>query len=322
MRRAALLGLCMVVLHHAKGQKACRFQSVKIVEKLNVCLPGTELGPVISPDGRKVAFEYFHPEKPNTPQIWVTDRDQNCQSRALVDNENYNSWPSWSPDGQWISFVSAQQTTAGTGLTSQIYKVRVADGLIVQLTHFPLGTSLGDSTSWSRDGRIAFEYRNDIYVVAESEGTPQKLVDLKPFIAPDSLWGIQWCPDGSRLTLRAASLSSPRQKRIWIADLKGLRVRPITTGPKDENPSWLDSQHIVYEHWNPGGEVRACAVCLHALKVRCLTKGHIDLSPTVGSLPGRSILFARGDILREDTNAWKPTTHIYMLNLSEDGQTD
>ncbi|MFZ0413305.1 MAG: hypothetical protein WAL82_03750 [Candidatus Acidiferrales bacterium] len=276
---------------------------------------GAELAPSVSPVGDLLSFEYFHPDRPNVPQIWIMNRAQGFKSaRPVVDNENYNSWPSWSPDGQWISFMS-HAMQKGTSLTSQIYKVKVSDGTIVPLTHFPPATALGDSTSWSRDGRIAFEYDDDIYVVSESGGIPKRLVDLKSVLPSGGLWGIEWSPDGSRLAFRGALQTiSGRAGRIWVADSDGRRIRPVTEGGADEDPSWLDNQHILFERWTKTGEVRICLVSLSTSIVEYLTRGHLDLDPAAGSADDL-IFFARGVIPEAANKTQFPDTHIYALGL-------
>ncbi len=266
-----------------------------------------------------LAFEYFHSERPNTPTIWIMDRAQGFKSaRPLVDNENYNSWPSWSPDSKWISFMAGKQTNVGNILTDQIYKVRVSDGTVVQLTDFPKETVLGDSTSWSSDGRIAFEYQNDIYAVNESGGTIIKILDLQSVLSQNSLWGIAWSPDSAHLAFRGTSkVDVTRGLRIWVADAAGQHVSPVTQGPIDENPSWYDSEHLLFERWNSDrSEVRVCAVCLQSSNVHCLTQGHLDLTP-VADPTGRLVFFARGESRSGNprSNSFLPPTHIFVLDL-------
>jgi Tol biopolymer transport system component len=167
------------------------------------------------------------------------------------------------------------------------------------------------------DGRIAFEYHDDIYSVSASGGNENKLIDLKAVLASGSLWGIEWSPDGSRLTFRGSPrASSSEEQRIWVADALGSRTISVTQGPRDENPSWLDNEHILFERWGQGGEVRACVVCLPGSKVKCLTRGHVDISPRADAT-GRTVFFARSEIPRKNINAWLPETHIYALGLDQ-----
>ena len=72
--------------------------------------PVGEQGPAVSPDGRLLAFEYFHPDEHKDPEIWVMPADGEFSSaRALVANANRNADPTWSPDGKWISFMCEEE---------------------------------------------------------------------------------------------------------------------------------------------------------------------------------------------------------------------
>ncbi len=107
--------------------------------------------PRLSPDGRYVAV------------VWVTvDRVGNSYHRhiALVPTDGskplrrftrgkQDQQPRWSPDGQWLAFVSNRDDECG-----QIYLISVNGGEARQLTNHPNGAS---DPAWSPDGRyIAF----------------------------------------------------------------------------------------------------------------------------------------------------------------------
>jgi dipeptidyl aminopeptidase/acylaminoacyl peptidase len=107
--------------------------------------------PRLSPDGRYVAV------------VWVTvDRVGNSYHRhiALAPTDGskplrrftrgkQDQQPRWSPDGQWLAFVSNRDDERG-----QIYLISVNGGEARQLTNHPNGAS---DPAWSPDGRyIAF----------------------------------------------------------------------------------------------------------------------------------------------------------------------
>jgi Tol biopolymer transport system component len=278
--------------------------------------PRAEVGPAISPDGKWVAFEYTNPTPPDKDQIWVMDLTRGFTSaRPLVKDPNYNSWPSWSPDSQWVSFLSGRKVTGGNFLTFQLYKVRVSDGTVVQLTHFPNETALRDSTSWSRDGRIAFVYSDGIYAVSESGGEPEKLIDLTQTLAAGSLWGAVWSPDGSRLAFRGTPPGADEgDKRIWVADSNGEKIVQITKGFTDDLPSWLDNDHILFERWSRTGEVRIAVVCVRTLRINYLTHNHIDQSPAVDPT-SQVLFFARAALTKKNIHAWLPETHIWEARI-------
>lgn len=60
----------------------------------------SEYCPLISPDGKKVAFQS---NRTGEHEIWVCDADGgNCQQ--LTSFKQFAGSPSWSPDGQWLAF--------------------------------------------------------------------------------------------------------------------------------------------------------------------------------------------------------------------------
>jgi Tol biopolymer transport system component len=288
--------------------------------------PGAELGPAVSADGQRVAYEYFSSGPRSGIQIWVMDLSRGFRSASpIVADENYNSWPSWSPDGQWISFMSSKGQKGDALLTGQIYKVRVSDSTVVQLTHFPEHTVLGDSTSWSGRDRIAFEYDDNIYAVDPLGQTTVKLIDLKSTLSPGTLWGIEWSPDGSRLSFRGSPKGAASPKGcIWVADLDSHRVFEATKGPADDNPKWLDNEHIVFERWVKETEIRVSLLCLRHRTVSYLTRGHIDLSPAISTKGHGVVLFARADNPNSKlrSTSMVPITHLYAAYLKSGWHRD
>lgn len=306
----------MLVCHLAATGETGQCLSVSSRAVQTTSGPRAEVGPAPSPDGRWLAFEYNHSGSQIIPQIWILDRAKGWESaRPIVDNGNYNSWPSWSPDSQWISFMSGRKAATSNFLTDQIYKVRVKGGTVVQLTHFPDDTALRDSTSWSRDGRIAFVHGDSIYAINDFGGQPKELVNLQQTLAPDTLWGAVWSPDSTRLTFRGSPPRSEEpDQRIWVADLNSHHVSQVTGGPMDDLPSWMDNDHILFERGSKSGEVRIAVVCLRTLGISYLTRNHIDQTPAAD--PAGSVLFfARADFSEKNIHGWLPETHIWQVPM-------
>jgi Tol biopolymer transport system component len=310
------LGLVLLCYSLLVAQtKECRFVASSHAVQTTFG-PRAELGPAPSPDGKWLAFEYIHPGLDVSPQIWIMDRVRGPESaRPVIDDQNNNSWPDWSPDSEWISFTSGQKAAQGNVLTYQVYKVRISDGTVVQLTHFPDETVLKDSTSWSRDGRIAFIYDDCIYTVNDAGGEPKKLINLKQTLSPGSLWGAVWSPNGARLAFRGTPPGAAEEdQRLWIVDSDGQHMIQVTKGPMDDLPSWLNNDHILFERWTKTGEVRICVVCLRTLQVKYLTRNHIDHTPAADAA-GRLLFFARAELSKKNVHAWLPETHIWQVPI-------
>src|SRR5690242_16919377 len=101
--------LCSLVIHAETKQSHSTFLGRAVQITFG---PRAEVGPALSRDGKWLAFEYTDPTSADKDQIWVMDLKQGFESaRPLVKDQNYNSWPSWSPDSQWISFMSGRKLT-------------------------------------------------------------------------------------------------------------------------------------------------------------------------------------------------------------------
>jgi dipeptidyl aminopeptidase/acylaminoacyl peptidase len=122
-------------------------------------LPGVPAGQpinvVASPDGRRVAFEIVG------GNLFIAAVD----GSVTVDLGRGHR-PQWSPDGQWVVFVRAEDD--GHTITASDLVAARADGLAsVRLTDTP--EALEMNPSWSPDGsRIVFDDRGALYEIGVS----------------------------------------------------------------------------------------------------------------------------------------------------------
>jgi dipeptidyl aminopeptidase/acylaminoacyl peptidase len=110
-----------------------------------------------SPDGKWVVYTVSAADSSrdkNDSDIWMSSWDGATHIRLTSTNEGESS-ARFSPDGKWISFVSARQ-----GLDDgQIWLLNRAGGEAQKLTDFKGGV---DSYEWSPDGkRIAVVIEDD-----------------------------------------------------------------------------------------------------------------------------------------------------------------
>jgi dipeptidyl aminopeptidase/acylaminoacyl peptidase len=107
--------------------------------------------PVISPNGKKVAFTvsfYCEKKKKRFSDIYIMDIDGR-NMRKLTAHPAIESGISWSPDSRKIAFSSAREDKK-----SQIYIIDITGGEAEKLTDISSGAS---SPRWSPDGKwIAF----------------------------------------------------------------------------------------------------------------------------------------------------------------------
>ncbi|MFN0122203.1 MAG: prolyl oligopeptidase family serine peptidase [Blastocatellia bacterium] len=116
----------------------------------------TAAATAISPDGRHVAYTLSYndmKENERRTEIWVAPTSGGAP-RRFTTGKNDNA-PQWSPDGQWIAFLSNRGAAApGAPPTAQIYLISPFGGEADKLTDAKAGVS---SFTWSADNkRIAY----------------------------------------------------------------------------------------------------------------------------------------------------------------------
>jgi Tol biopolymer transport system component/CubicO group peptidase (beta-lactamase class C family) len=146
---------------------------------------------------------------------------------ALTSHEAMDIGPSWSPDGEAVSFCSDREGNCN------VWVVPVSGGSARQVTD--ILESIYD-TSWSPDGsHIAFaaageDGNYDIWTVPAEGGTIERIttheaVDDTP----------AWSPDGSRILFQS---DRGGNIDIWSVDLRSGKLERITTDPGyDHAPS-------------------------------------------------------------------------------------
>jgi TolB protein len=102
---------------------------------------GVNTYPVMSPDGRRIAFRRILGEM--NSEVFVADADGG-NARNLTAHPSFEGWPAWSPDGRRIAFAGNRNANY------QIFLME-ADGSNVRL----LANTEGRATApkWTPDGK-------------------------------------------------------------------------------------------------------------------------------------------------------------------------
>jgi len=220
----------------------------------------------IAPDGAHVAYIVSTPDweqNEHISQIWLIETNQDgAKPRQLTFAKQASTSPRWSPDGQWLAFLSKREGDEHT----QVYRMSPFGGEAERLTELEADAQ---AIEWSPDGQaIAFtmpdpesaadkqrkEKYGDYHVedqdytrshlwllqLADKKHRQQKLTNGDQF----HIVGFDWHPNGDCIAFEAWPTPDVRdwdQCCIYVVDLATLKVTPLTeTGCNSP-------------HWSPDG---------------------------------------------------------------------
>lgn len=274
--------------------------------------------PELSPDGKRVAFTLleWEPGKPRRrASIWtvLTGGEQDsAEATILCASDKNDLYPRWSPDGQWLAFLSNREN--GSDLF-QPYVMPASGGAARRICAMPNGV---DALGWSPDSkRLAFTSPEgaaaavDPIVVAPGRharlwsvsvdgGQPQPITPEN-----QTVWEFAWSPDGSRLALYVSDGPDETdwyRGQVGVVEAAGGAVRLLTQLTRQASAlAWSpDSERIAYisgewsDHGLVGGEV--FVIPATGGEARNLTPG-VDFSPSWArwTPDGRRLLYTGWD---------------------------
>jgi len=241
--------------------------------------------PDISPDGSKIAFasnrsghfEIWVMNADGSNALLVTKTDPTTTGGAAVTN----TWPRWSPDGEWIAFQSnvvgnsiqiyvirpngmdmTPVTVASSGVNqfpawspdgTRLAVRRNVDIVILDLTGgsapaqltFATGAAFNQMAAWSPDGtRIAFLSTRDGYpsvFLMKANGDDQ--TNLTPKVGTDN-WVSRapaWSPNGEYIYFTGVRTASGPNEQVYVMRADGSDVRALTGPPSISNGASLEA---------------------------------------------------------------------------------
>jgi TolB protein len=232
-------------------------------------------------------------------QLFVADADGANQRRILESPRPLMS-PVWSPDGQWLAYVSFETKH------SAVYVQLVSSGERRQVS---ARTGINGAPAWSPDGKkLALTLGGgagnlDIYVLdlasqALTRITDDPAIDTEP----------EWAPDGHSLYFTSDRAGSPQIYQISVQP--GAHPKRITFGSNySARPRITPDGTLLAMVTLNSGNYRIAVQELSSGTVRVLSKGHLDESPSFAP-NGATLIYAERD---EDRGA--------LATVSTDGLT-
>jgi dipeptidyl aminopeptidase/acylaminoacyl peptidase len=263
-------------------------------------------GPVLSPDGRHIAYtisSYDRPGRPY-PQLWIMDLATQKSVHVGGDKDVAGN-PIWSSDGKWLSFQGSAGDKHGLLMArpdgSEITFLAAMGG-----TNSPL-PGAGQDVTWSPDGKqIAFISSTPDERAAEASGDP--MVITRYLYKPDAGEGMTRFNDNQRL-------------HIFAVDLATKQTRQLTQGIYDEHSiDWSpDGKEILFASNHEPNQDEFFNYDIFALQVsdgsiRRLTATEYNEYEPLWSPDGKHIVYRgtkRGITDRETT---MEDTHVWMMN--------
>jgi len=204
-----------------------------------------DLAPAVSPDGHKLAFAS---NRSGQYDLYLMDLDTG-KLEQLTNTREYESSPSWSPDGLWIAYEAYLDDETGGNLEIAI---RPIDGSQppIRLTNDPAADF---SPAWSPGGRqIAYVSTTsgdmEIWLsdLDKSEDRNQNLSNL-PYSNEKHP---AWSPDGTKILWSSEGPDGIDRLQIWDTQQPDLKPRLLEAGSW---PVWsADGQQVMTTFVTPG----------------------------------------------------------------------
>ncbi len=288
----------------------------------------------VSPDGLQVVYtpcESLEGFSGSEHELAVARLDGGAV-RQLTENTHFEKYPSWSPDGKRIAFVSSGVTPGMIYEWDDVHLYSMAaDGTDVR--RIAEGPLVHETPRWSPDGeRIAYAVFEDrglgqppaiyIHVVGSDGGTAQRLTDAAS--------GPTWSPDGERIAYAKADGDDVALYTIAVDGTDARRLAAIEgwhlgRGGPDPAKAWISKVS-----WSPDGsrilvlankyvhpQIHVIGVDESDLpRLAMRNPGHVSIEDASWSPDGTRIAMV-GDFGRQGAD--DPTKWIALLTIGADG---
>ena len=191
----------------------------------------------ISPDGKYLLMSAY--QEPYNPEegadLWILPLEEG-NPRRLTNDDTYESYPCWSPDGQMIAFTNSETDSEGNEYTA-IFTIPAEGGTVRKISEEKDSVS-GGAIAFSPDQRTIAYFTKDAIRIIPVEGgrSGVLLTDINPHRHSQ----LAYSPDGNRIAYNS-------ERKIWIASLHGGEPQELQTGLSTD--AWYGEFS-----WSPDGK--------------------------------------------------------------------
>ena len=192
--------------------------------------------PAFSPDGQRIALRSWEGHR------GIAHRSLDGRDQQVVSYNHEDSWPDWSPDGQYIVYASQKEA-------DRTWRLYVADALGREnkvLKHEDGQVVYGEDPAWSPDGSKIVYRGHDakmdnrgLYVMNNDGSNAWQLTKDHSDTSPD------WSPRGAQIAFMSHRSGN---WDLYLIESDGSGLKPLTTDPSNEGlPCWSpDGDRIAF----------------------------------------------------------------------------